>query len=667
MKEMNLPSSFEPWDWEKDEDTRRAYEAITKGGFCSEFKITVWNALVDKVKEVLDAIGAEWNDKFGSYYLTKLEGKYPELTARKFNAVRYNIECCVGSTWRWSYDESFIGYVGRDDFKGVRDVSWYQDPDTVYGVYFVELARKLNLMITTLKGDANYKNITTLYSMDLFSVKGVLSFQYPREITGTSKPVQVEDALLEYQDPFPLEINEVFSKSEEAIIELRDATDTMNTHTISYTYADAVMNLEELYKNLHIYLYGTAPVEAQLTFTRKAVMEAISKSVSEETGAISFGLYMDALLSATIQSAALGRIDTLDPIDARIDCLLESSNDAVLIPLVQQLLNVEQTYKVDITAFAELITGSDMFSSTMATIRLIRTTATPCVAGELDKHEEIIFKIDSSLFSGVCGSLESDPVLINHDVEGTADRLGSVGIGGSDQFSDSIDNAVMTMCETTPIEGGSESSLEIIEPELHVPVAVNTGSKISHIFDVISTANKGIATWISHQSAHNLNIRISRPFEIYSAKNSSSATLFIENEISSIMKNIYYEGDVCVSSVNESFISNGTVLCFLFASLLISEEYFNTVDALINLKDASETMGVNENIDCIDCDALIELINPVYMDSIVECSSDSISNMDFDEASWQNPELINGDLYVYRVLDVVQNEGTIFIDCEVEE
>jgi len=179
MKEMNLPSSFEPWDWEKDEDTRRAYEAITKGGFCSEFKITVWNALVDKVKEVLDAIGAEWNDKFGSYYLTKLEGKYPELTARKFNAVRYNIECCVGSTWRWSYDESFIGYVGRDDFKGVRDVSWYQDPDTVYGVYFVELARKLNLMITTLKGDANYKNITTLYSMDLFSVKGVLSFQYP--------------------------------------------------------------------------------------------------------------------------------------------------------------------------------------------------------------------------------------------------------------------------------------------------------------------------------------------------------------------------------------------------------------------------------------------------------------------------------------------------------
>lgn len=667
MKEMNLPSSFEPWDWEKDEDTRRAYEAITKGGFCSEFKITVWNALVDKVKEVLDAIGAEWNDKFGRYYLTKLEGKYPELTARKFNAVRYNIECCVGSTWRWSYDESFIGYVGRDDFKGVRDVSWYQDPDTVYGVYFVELARKLNLMITTLKGDANYKNITTLYSMDLFSVKGVLSFQYPREITGTSKPVQVEDALLEYQDPFPLEINEVFSKSEEAIIELRDATDTMNTHTISYTYADAVMNLEELYKNLHIYLYGTAPVEAQLTFTRKAVMEAISKSVSEETGTISFGLYMDALLSATIQSAALGRIDTLDPIDARIDCLLESSNDAVLIPIVQQLLNVEQTYKVDITAFAELITGSDMFSSTMGTLRLIRTTATPCVAGAMNKHEEIIFKIDSSVFSGICGSLNPDPVLINHNIEGTADRIGSIGMNGSNQCSDLIDNAVMTMCETTPIEGGSESSLEIIEPELHVPVAVNTGSKVSHIFDVVSSANKGIATRISHRSDHNLNIRISRPLEIYSAMNSSSATVFIKDEIESLMKNIYYEGDVCVSSVSESFIYNATILCFLFASLSIDADYLNTVDALVNLKDASETMTINENIDCIDCQALIELIRPIYIDANISCNSEINASIEFDEASWQNPELINGDLFVYRVLDVVQSEETIFIDCEVEE
>ena len=191
--------------------------------------------------------------------------------------------------------------------------------------------------------------------------------------------------------------------------------------------------------------------------------------------------------------------------------------------------------------------------------------------------------------------------------------------------------------------------------------------KIEDIFDVVSSANKGIATRISHQSDHNLNIRISRPLEIYSAMNSSSATVFIRDEIESLMKNIYYEGDVCVSSVSESFISNATILCFLFASLSIDADYLNTVDALVNLKDASETMAINENIDCIDCQALIELIRPIYIDANISCNSEITASIEFDEASWQNPELINGDLFVYRVLDVVQSEETIFIDCEVEE
>ena len=667
MKDMNLPSTFEAWDWEKDEDTRRAYEAITKGGFCSEFKITVWNALVDKLKEVLDAIGAEWIDQYTTYYGARLEGTYPQLTAKKFNSVRYNIESHVGTTWRWSYDETFQGYVGRDDFKGVRDVSWYQDPDTVYGIYFVELARKLNLMINTLKGNADYQNITTLYSMDLFNVKGVLSFQYPKEITGSSNPEQVENALLEYQEPYPLEINETFYKSENADIELRDATDTMTAHSISYTYAEAIMDLEELYKNLHVYLFGTTPVDAQLTFTRKKVMETLSNSVSEATGSISYGLYMDALLNATIQSASIGGLDTLEPIDSSIECLLESSNDAVLIPLVQQLLNVEQTYKVDVTAFAELITGSDMFATTLGTLRLIRTNAKSCVAGAMSKNLECKLEYDVSAFVGICSAVNPIPVEITYEIEGTADKVTSLSVVGSDELESSVDNSLMNTIESLNISGGSENKLEISEPELHLPIAANTRSKISHVSIVESSANKGIATFMRHSSPHALTIQISRPFDIYSARNSSSATLYIRDEISSIMKNVHYDGDVCVSNVNESFNTIGSLLCFQFAALLIDEECINLVNATSSLKQASETMNINESFDCVETDAFVELINPIYLDSVVNCNLEVNGNIDFDEASWQNPELINGDLFVYRVLDVKQANETIYIDCEVEE
>ena len=46
---LNLPTSFEEWNWTKDDDTIRAYYAISNQGYTAEFKSSVWNSLCNKL------------------------------------------------------------------------------------------------------------------------------------------------------------------------------------------------------------------------------------------------------------------------------------------------------------------------------------------------------------------------------------------------------------------------------------------------------------------------------------------------------------------------------------------------------------------------------------------------------------------------------------------
>lgn len=125
--------SVEEWSWNTSNgnasaaQTRAAYNAVSNKGSTGAFSYLVWNDMVDKVYEILDATGDSWNTKYASYAATKMSSSDKAITAKRFNSLRYNI--------------------GLRYSTGISDV--YRG-GTVYGWYFTTLAYCINQWINSL-------------------------------------------------------------------------------------------------------------------------------------------------------------------------------------------------------------------------------------------------------------------------------------------------------------------------------------------------------------------------------------------------------------------------------------------------------------------------------------------------------------------------------------
>ena len=123
----------EKWSWTKSNNnatasqTQKAYTAITNKGYVTDFSYIVWNDLVDKVKEILDATGDSWDASYTTFAAAKMTSSDKTLTAAKFNSLRYNI----GSHYSTGITEKTPG-------------------DYVYGWYITTLAECINGWIDSL-------------------------------------------------------------------------------------------------------------------------------------------------------------------------------------------------------------------------------------------------------------------------------------------------------------------------------------------------------------------------------------------------------------------------------------------------------------------------------------------------------------------------------------
>lgn len=121
------------WSWNKSNgiatasQTQKAYTAITSNGYVSDFSYKVWNDMVDKVKETLDACGDSWDSSFATYANTRMSSSDKVLTATKFNSLRHNIG---------SHETTGITTKYKDEY--------------VYGKYFTILTDRLNTWINSI-------------------------------------------------------------------------------------------------------------------------------------------------------------------------------------------------------------------------------------------------------------------------------------------------------------------------------------------------------------------------------------------------------------------------------------------------------------------------------------------------------------------------------------
>ncbi len=138
--------SVEPWSWNASNRsaltdfpatasmTSAARDAVMNKGYLTVFSWRVWNDLVAKTMETIIARGGTWTTRdqntgktYLSYESTRMSENDKNMTAARFNALRFNI----GSRIRTEIPDRDTG-------------------DIIYGNYFITLAQKLNDLIAML-------------------------------------------------------------------------------------------------------------------------------------------------------------------------------------------------------------------------------------------------------------------------------------------------------------------------------------------------------------------------------------------------------------------------------------------------------------------------------------------------------------------------------------
>lgn len=129
------------WSWTSSNgsatsaQTKKAYTAITSKGKLTDFSYLVWNDMVDKAVEILNASGKTWltkNENTGATYTTaantKMTSSDRRMTALRFNSLKFQIGNKIGT--------------GTTNYpSGIQDV---ERGDKILGEYFVIFGSKFN-------------------------------------------------------------------------------------------------------------------------------------------------------------------------------------------------------------------------------------------------------------------------------------------------------------------------------------------------------------------------------------------------------------------------------------------------------------------------------------------------------------------------------------------
>ena len=654
MRNLNLPTSFEAWNWSKDDDTIKAYYAISNKGYTAEFKTAVWNSLCNKLYQTLNAMNLSWDNKYSTYSEVLLSGYYPTLTARVFNSVRHNIEVHVPTTWKWVFNKTYEGYVGRLDFRGASTTS---NPDTLFGSYILEIARKLNILISIFKNEASFAepNVAFTFVLDTTHVEFVSLDSAILNIDLINNTVS--DSALAYIEPLELNINSKNTHTNNVLLSLRNAAQTLAINESFSLSASATLLLEELYRNLYTYVYSTINQNAKLAVsnnTRIINVDLRVEHLNEATLILPDIIDMlNEIISTTIQTAELKKLEPLTLYIDVLSSIYETAKvEVVKSRLIQSYSSAESTALGDM----ETITGRELYSIVSAVLRMQRTIMNRALAARAVSSVPVVANINSSAYSKQAGII---PVTeINHIYGITASSVAFERI-----IMDSIIAHIL-----------SDEGSAVVKEALILPVE----SLLSKLTIERSEAEIKLIKQVAHNFSHRLSIvsevasnesKIMNAID-YSELVVNAATLvgYVDDKMLSALGSyfssgqfelelLHYEGDVFITN----YLSQISVDALINAiSPLNVEVYHNEseiFEAEPSLRLAEDSMNIHELAfqDSTNANLVKVDFNSFSVNTLIEASIESF--IEFDITSWRNPVLINDILEIYQVYETEQ-DGT---------
>lgn len=648
MKNLNLPTSFEAWNWSKDDDTIKAYYAINNKGYTAEFKAAVWNSLCNKLYQTLNAMSLSWDDKYTTYSGVLLSGYYPTLTAQIFNSVRHNIEVHVPTTWKWTFNKAYEGYVGRLDFRGASTTS---NPDTFFGSYILEIARKLNLLISIFKNEASFAepNVAFTFVLDTSQVEFVSLDSAILNVDLINNTVS--NSALSYIEPIEFNVNSKNKHTNDALISLKNAAQTLAINERFRMSASASLLLEELYRNLYAYVYSNISQKAKLVVNNNKSILKIDLSVeniNEATLILPDIINMlTEIISTTSQTAELRKLEPLALYVDVLNSIYESAKVEIARPrLIQSYSSAESA------TFGEMetITGRDLYSIVSAVLRIQRTTMSRALARRTVSNVPAKASINSSAHSKPAGILPEAEINHVYGITAASVAFEKLLMDSFIEHALSDEGSVVVKEARILPDERISSSLTIESSEAEIKLIRQAAHYFLHKLNIISEATANEPT-VLHAAGHNELVVKGATLMGYLDDKMLSAigSYFSGGQFN--LDVLHYEGDVLITDYLSQLFADALINAISPFSVEIKHIENELFQAEPSLRLAEDSMHIVELAfqDSINASLVKVDFNSFSVNTLIEASIESV--IEFDPSSWRNPVLINDVLEIYQVYE----------------
>lgn len=648
MKYLRLRKDYPEWDWNTDDKRKKAYRAMTNKENTSLFAKKVWNDMVDCLNDALEEVGLHWNDYVASLTNTKFNVWFifdliPQtFTAKMFNSVKYNIEKLMNQTFIWEYDRDYEGYVGRSNYRGVNEAN---EPDTLYGSAIIELARKINLVIQVLKDEALTKNEAANVSTKA-KAEADLALPELEEIGSSIGSSFSMSGTISEATTKRFNAQSGVNSSGSGKITLKNARSTFNANIHNFSYYDAALTLEELYRNLYstIFhytitnaklvidyhgLYARVQIpnymlsESRLTFADILEMLTRTSAVQSNDATISCeepldihvrevaGLVADVLLANAPEKKLLVNFNGY----SSITCRMENFKGSTFLSLVAHKENDRSKLT---QAVCRRATSQIASRATMSIPQLIRAITAPMFS-EIIEH---VSQIDGMLtepvakyFNGTAGSVS------NTEAEATEAPVSRMSVRSS-----AFDADINTNLEALLIR--------VLEINKRYQAEFNT-----HLLAVDRMLASGSAT-----SSFSSNIRL----ELFTTSDSFIVRESFGAGYDIRLEALNYDNYPIVDSMYESLFDAELEGIEPFP-VRIDEIFHAESDSIMRTLDASETANINAEAFKETIETSMSIVNLGYLSLDVKHDALLFADISFDPASWLNPVQTENDLEVYQV------------------
>jgi len=662
MKELNLPDTYTGFSWEDGEGKEKAYTALTSNGLCSDFSFEIWNEIADSVKSIRDYFSLDWDNTYLSYTATRLDGGLIDFTAKRFNSVRRNIEGLAPTTWQWAFNTDFNGYIGRTDFVGVSETSKEEYADIVYGSYFLELVRKLNLTIDVLQDGDSAIGISP-ESVEWKCIPAAELFPATSASAASDISAQFKDDIsLTVAAGETLGVSSVFLSGFDVTLDLKQLSDGIFASTNGVSAASAALELELLCSPLNA--KNTLRIEASQAELSIDVdfTELNSEANSEFTPSIILSPRQSYPLDITHTDklSAAGEMENVPTLRIGIDYVSYSISGSRLERANPIYLRYNSAETMSCSAVIEKYSGTDMSSSVYNAARMYSSDMTNAASAVMSSGSSMQGYISSA-------------VTVNPSLNAQSD-VSSIAAISSDALSSSALPMAVETNSKAECDGGTLLSVETIpiSSDVSLSAVIDTSMNAQTVrflvsdSEMTSAAPSEVTSCGAGELTANTELKtIARFAALEGYSESEELYALTELELNTDLTLSMLDNDISISA-SSVFAAMYTTEIDLYEPIGIEAEYI-----AIDSAETDFTLYAPPNDWRVATEAfktdIVGALSPVKFIALSTETAHAAStgaDISFDPKSWRNPEQSDNSIMIYQIYGTTQTEDTILIDSE---